>query len=98
MKLNKKQQEIYNQRSQLYGDAISGHKNLGLIWTGILQHWSGMSFKNPIPPHIVSLMLAVNKINRIADNEYLEDNYLDAVIYLKIAEDCQLNSEKDSTK
>ena len=77
---------VRSNRAQKYGPATFAHRNLGLIWTGILQNHFGCSLPHPIPPDVVLLMLGGNKINRaVLESSGRPDDYLDLRIYAQLA-------------
>ena len=87
VKDEKERKRIQKKRAREYGgDGVANLQNTGLIWTGILQCYFNVELPKPIPSHIVSIMLAGNKLSRIAQGIYKKDNYMDAITYLHIAE------------
>ncbi len=91
MELNEEQQRLHAQRMVEYGsDGVNNLRNVGLMWTGILQAEYGIILEHPIPNHIVACMMSAMKISRVAQGIYKEDNYDDAACYLTIAQKGQL--------
>lgn len=84
--LLEKLKAIQEERTNQYGDADFGHGNLGLIWTGLLQNHFGFTFPSPIPAHVVLEMMAAAKCNRAVLEGYREDDFLDGINYLLLAE------------
>lgn len=87
IKLKGKQAKIFKDRGKRYGHHVEGHRNLGLLWTALLQNHYGAIFSHPIPAHLVETMMVANKLNRIAVNPQGEDHYEDAAIYTAMARD-----------
>lgn len=87
LKVLDEDKKIYVERKKRYGDHLHGHKNLGLLWTGLLQNHYGIRLAHPIPASLAELMMAANKLNRAAVNPKWKDNYHDGRIYLTLAED-----------
>ena len=81
-----KEQRVREQRGQLYGDPTPQHRDIGIIWTGILQSYyreHDLELPEPIPSHVVCLMMAALKIERAAlPFKFSEDDYVDAKNYL----------------
>jgi hypothetical protein len=85
--LTKKQQRIHNQRTKDYkSDGVTNLRDIGLIWTGILQEFFHTELPVVIPTHIVAVMMAAVKLSRIAGGVYKDDNYIDAIVYLEISQ------------
>jgi len=75
-------------RSLRYGpDHKAGHGNLGLMWTGLLQNHYGIQLAHPIPAHLVEIMMALNKANRVAVDPQGLDHYVDGRAYFAMAEE-----------
>jgi hypothetical protein len=73
-------------REAVYGDAAGNHECTGMLWTAILQYHYRIKFDHPIPPHIVCLLLGAMKVERAAAPfEFHQDNYDDAVNYVRMA-------------
>ena len=63
-----------------------GAAQLGRAWASILSDYSGVQVPD-IPPRIVLLMMVALKTSRAArPNGYQQDNYIDAIAYLDLAE------------
>ena len=83
--------DIRKEKDAQYGDPAESLRNIGLVWTGIINQWAGLKLLKPIPGWLVALMYASAKVIRISA-KYIplttrEDNELDAKVYLDIAED-----------
>ena len=76
--------EVLADREPSLGDATVGHRNLGLIWTALLQDHYGIVLDHPLPPELVLLMMAGCKLNRAAI-KFKFDHYLDLLGYTKLA-------------
>ena len=99
MEMTNSQKEIHEKRMKEYGsDGTNNLRNVGLMWTGILQAEYGIEFDKPIPNHIVACMMSAMKISRVAQGEYKEDNYEDAIVYLHIAQKGQTNGTDEVKK
>jgi len=82
-------------RERQYGDATTGHTNLGLAWTGLLQNHYGIVLDHPLPAHLVLLMMSASKANRAARGlMHIEDNYVDGAIYFNLAGEAALKAEE----
>ena len=79
--------KIRASRASRYGDHVAGHRNLGLLWTGILQNHYGIRLAHPLPAHLVETLMACNKLNRIAVDPKGRDHYADGRIYITMAEE-----------
>jgi hypothetical protein len=76
------------ERGQIYGDPKLSHENIGLAWTGLIQQHYGIRLDHPLPSWLVELMMVDFKTQRSA-RVFHADNFLDAVCYLKFAEEHQ---------
>lgn len=85
--------ETIQQRGTIYGEPHHSHRNIGLVWSAILQQHYGLTLPAPIPPHVVELMMVGFKINR-AVRVYHPDNYVDLAAYARFAEHAQANPGK----
>lgn len=101
MNLSEEDRRTFKTRQERYGTFIQAHKNLGLLWTGLLQNHFRIKLPGPIPSHVVLLMMTASKLNRAVAEELLpdEDNYVDAKIYTAMAQKAriQYGKEKDKT-
>jgi hypothetical protein len=88
--------EVRDQKEAEYGDSYEGHRNLGIVWTGLLQnHFQGLRLPATIPPDVVMLMMAAAKINRaVTSNKTKQDNFVDGRNYLTLAEEAQEKKER----
>lgn len=80
--------ETIQERGKVYGEPHLSHENIGLAWTGILQQFYGLRLREPIPPHVVELMMVQFKVNRSV-RVFHEDNYVDLRAYAAFAEHAQ---------
>lgn len=96
MKLNEEEQKIFEQRQKRYGHFIDAHENLGLVWTGLIQNYFRIKLSEPIPSHLVLLMMAASKLNRAVAEKDLpdSDNYNDNKIYIEMAKQAKENYEE----
>lgn len=67
---------IHGDRQQTYGDIDESWEQIGKLWSAILD------LEEPIPAHVVGLMLAQMKIYRIAVSPKHTDSYIDALAYI----------------
>lgn len=81
------------ERGQVYGDPRQSHTNIGLAWTGLLQHHYGITLDHPIPPEIVALLLVQLKVSRSA-RVFKTDNYTDLHAYAQFAEEFQKQKQE----
>lgn len=101
MELNKKEQQIFDERQKRYGHFIEAHNNLGLIWTGLIQNYFRIKLSEPIPAHLVLLLMAASKLNRaVAEEDHLLDfdNYDDNKIYIEMARKARTLYEATKSK
>ena len=102
MGLNKKEEIIFKKRNTRYClGFFQAHKNLGKLWTAILESYYGIELPELIPSHVVLLMMAVSKINRAASEKGKlvdEDNYVDGKIYLELAQNAKKEEKTMETK
>ena len=78
--------DMLEEKSKVYGDPIVFHRNLGVVWSGLLSHYLGQTVK-PIPAHVVANMMLVFKSMRVVhDSKYHKDSYKDIKGYATIAE------------
>ena len=66
---------INGSRNEQYGDYEDNWIRIGELWGTLLEI-------EPIPPHMVGVMLATMKLSRIVSNTNHMDNYIDALAYL----------------
>ena len=66
---------INGKRNEQYGNYVDNWERLGELWGTLLEI-------EPIPPHMVGVMLSAIKLSRIVSNPNHMDNYIDAVAYL----------------
>lgn len=80
------------ERGKVYGDPKTGHTNIGLVWTGLLQQHYGITLSHPIPPEVVALMMVQFKAQRSA-RAFKKDNFDDLHVYADFAERFQKPGE-----
>lgn len=82
------------ERGQGYGDPQAGGKALGKTWAGILSD----ALQTEIPdlsPRVVYLMMAALKLNRAARPfKFSQDDYVDGIAYLHLAENHKVSNDK----
>ena len=75
-------QKLREQKTKEYGDYRENFHILGMLWSVILKN----KLKEDIKPHEVANCMVMLKLMRVAEN-YKQDSYLDASIYLDMARD-----------
>jgi hypothetical protein len=84
--LSEDQARISYERRKVYGDPRDNHRGIAMAWAGLLQpHAERIARLEPIPEHVVALMMAALKLNRMR-NVYHADNYDDASVYFGFAQ------------
>jgi hypothetical protein len=79
-------QKILEARTQMHGSWRLAHRNVGLIWAGILSDHFGKPIP-PIPAHVCALMMTAFKVGRaVRPYKYSADHYDDARNYLDFAQ------------
>jgi len=90
-----REEGIFSERAAQYGDYKQNLRNAGLLWTALLQQFYRRPFEQPIPADLVALMFAAAKLNRAAYlDDFDEDHYDDARIYLNLARECAKESRR----
>jgi len=74
--------KLREQKTKEYGDYRENFHILGMLWSVILKN----KLKEDIKPHEVANCMVMLKIMRVAEN-YKQDSYLDASIYLDMAKE-----------
>ena len=82
MSIDHKIEHIRKVKEAEYGDFSRNMELIGKSWSALLD------LPAPIPPHTVCLMYVAAKIIRAA-HSFKEDNYIDALNYLRKAEELQ---------
>jgi len=83
------------ERRKVYGDPFVNHTGIAMGWAGLLQPWAAkIAAMEPLPPHVVALMMATLKTNRMRQ-AFKEDNYIDASVYLAFARAWQKEYDAD---
>jgi len=91
--------EVIRSREATYRNAESGrsavdsHRRLGKIWTALIENYYGMQFPQDIPPELVFLMMAGNKLNRGAADPAGLDHAVDGSNYLRLAWEAKVSDE-----
>lgn len=81
--------EIRKDRGAIYGPPKLNHEGIAQMWASLLQpHWEAVRDQRPLPPHVVALLMAALKLNRMR-LAYHEDNYDDIANYLLFAKEWQ---------
>jgi len=75
-------QKLREQKTKEYGDYRENFHILAMLWSVILKN----KLKEDIKPHEVANCMVMLKLMRVAEN-YKQDSYLDASIYLDMAKD-----------
>lgn len=92
-----KVKEILDERGKSYevnGGPAHGASQLGRMWAALLSEHYGIVLTD-IPPHIVLLMMSQLKLSRAArPTGYKQDNYIDGIAYLDLAENVIINKPK----
>ena len=94
--MNGRKEEVRAGRTAQYGDATVGHRNLGLLWTGLLQNHFQIRLPHAIPPDVVLPMMAASKANRAATpTPGQPDDYEDGAIYFELAGEAKGKEDAD---
>jgi len=75
-------QKLREQKTKEYGDYRENFHILSMLWSVILKN----KLKEDIKPHEVANCMVMLKLMRVAEN-YKQDSYLDASIYLDMAKE-----------
>lgn len=90
--------ELKASRQEVYGEPIENHTGIAQMWACLLQpHWECVKRMEPLPPHVVALMMTALKLNRMR-RRFKQDNYDDLRVYLGFAEEWQKEHEAKATK
>jgi len=77
--------EIAAERQKVYGDPKINHDGIAQAWAGLLQPFAlHIAEMKPIPPHLVALMMAALKMNRMR-MIFHDDNFDDLNVYMAFA-------------
>lgn len=79
--------KVTRQRGKIYGRPEDSHRNIGLVWSGMIAQHFDIVLK-PLPAYLVAQMFVAFKMVR-ATRVYRKDNYIDALAYLQFAEKLQ---------
>lgn len=74
--------KLREQKTKEYGDYRENFHILAMLWSVILKN----KLKEDIKPHEVANCMVMLKLMRVAEN-YKQDSYLDASIYLDMAKE-----------
>jgi len=86
---------IRKDRGKVYGDPLVNHWGIAHMWVPLLMpHWEAIKSGRPVPPWVVSLLLAALKLDRMRFR-FQEDNYDDAMIYLEFTKKWQKMWQED---
>lgn len=67
---------IGGERQEQYGSIHNSWERIGKLWGALLD------LDEPIPPHMVGVMLGAMKLSRISNNPKHTDSYVDALAYI----------------
>ncbi len=84
-----KVEKIRAERDNLYGPHTDAHRRCGMIWTALLEQHYQINLPHPIPGSVVELMMAGNKMNRIAVAPDHADSYDDCEIFLELSKEAR---------
>jgi hypothetical protein len=86
LKLSPEEEFIMRHRGSVYGNHVKGSAELGKVWAAILSNYLDTEIE-PIPPDIISLMMAAMKIMRMSQKSGRGhyDSALDARVYIAMA-------------
>jgi hypothetical protein len=84
-KIEKERGTQYNHPNLPKGNILENFTNIGKSWGAILSSYLGCQLE-PVPPHIVShMMAALKSIRAVVPSAYQEDDYTDMINYTKFA-------------
>ncbi len=87
-------EQLKADRQKVYGPALQNHAGIAQMWACLLQpHAERIARMEPLPPHVVALMMVALKLNRMRI-EFHKDNYDDLTNYLSFAEEWQREHNK----
>jgi len=92
----KSDQKIRQSRSKVYGDNVHrNHRLVGEAWHAVLCRAFDRDIP-PIPPHVVCLMLAINKVMRAAKpGTFQRDDFIDGRVYIDFAEETKPRNQNE---
>lgn len=76
-----------------YGPSTENHRNLGEVWTAMIQHHYGIRMEHPLPASVVLLMMVALKAIRGCRGGYLEDTFDDLTSYNELARNARIEGE-----
>lgn len=95
--ISRVQAEIAHERQKVYGDPKVNHDGIAQAWAGILQPYAvHMAEMKPLPAHVVALLMAALKMNRMR-MVFHEDNFEDLSVYMSFAKAWQRNDTSKTT-
>lgn len=96
--MNDHREKIKADRQLVYGNPRQNHIGIAQMWAPLLQpHWLPIRNGNPLPEHVVALLMAALKLDRMR-LRYHSDNYDDAINYLEFAREWQAESVPPRTE
>lgn len=77
--------KVVSERQSIHGRPAFGHGQLGRTWSALLsEHFQEQV--EPLPAHLVELMLAALKLHRASrPMKRSDDDYVDAINYINFA-------------
>ena len=88
---------IAHERQKVYGDPKVNHDGIAQAWAGLLQPYAlDIAAMRPIPAHVVALMMAALKMNRMRMVHH-EDNFDDLNVYMAFARTWSKEAETGRT-
>lgn len=80
---------IRAERGKVYGEPRANHQGIAMMWAPMLEpHWQAIKDQKPLPEHVVALLMALLKIDRMRLT-FHADNYDDCANYLGFARQWQ---------
>jgi hypothetical protein len=80
---------VKHERQKIYGPPKENHEGIAAAWAGLLQPWHvEIAQGKPLPPHVVALLMAAMKMNRMR-RVYHADNFTDIAAYLSFVQEWQ---------
>lgn len=83
MDLSPELQAIHDDRQGVYGNFTVNMTGTSMQLNGLFHQWAGNNPSKPLPPWFAALVIVSVKLNRIASGNYKQDNFDDAIVYLK---------------
>ena len=76
-------QKIQDDRESVYGDFTINMTGTSMQMNGLIHQWAGNNPRRNLPGWFAPLFMVAAKLNRIASGNYKQDNFDDAIVYLK---------------